>query len=335
MYDKPNTDAFKRTRIRFNDAADADRIQRAAHTLGFRWHYQRRYRKREVVGLTGKGFIYINHNCEMSWSRTNLAHWEERTLDNIENTAAEFKLWRKDVSKASKKRAASRKWELTTLPNPGSIPVGEDVVVSIRQKDGRTDSGKAGDFYWDFRGTPLDIERYKVLRPNYHRPPGKQKPEETKIVSLEAMVEGVAWDLGKGVAIPVHDYEATAATYPGAAPVGDVNSDARGSGARFNAGKPDYALIPMTLLEGEARVWAYGAKKYAAWNWMKGMDWSVPFACAMRHMAAWQRGEDTDPETGENHLDHAMCNLRMLRYYADFYKEGDNRPKQFFNLGSA
>lgn len=114
------------------------------------------------------------------------------------------------------------------------------------------------------------------------------------------------------------------------APVGDVNSDARGSGARFNSNKPDFSLIPLTTLEGEARVWAFGAAKYKAWNWMKGMDWSVPYACAMRHMAAWQRGEENDPESGESHLDHAMCNLRMLKYYATHYKEGDNRPKAFF-----
>jgi len=32
--------------------------------------------------------------------------------------------------------------------------------------------------------------------------------------------------------------------------VGDVNSSARGSGARYNDGKPDLSLIPLTLLAG-------------------------------------------------------------------------------------
>lgn len=108
--------------------------------------------------------------------------------------------------------------------------------------------------------------------------------------------------------------------------IGDVNSNAKGSGARFNAGKPDYSLIPMHTLEDEARVWMYGAQKYAAWNWAKGMPWSVPFACAMRHLAAWQRGEDTDPESGLPHLAHVMCNLRMLTLYSKTYPEGDDRP---------
>jgi hypothetical protein len=51
--------------------------------------------------------------------------------------------------------------------------------------------------------------------------------------------------------------------------IGDVNSKERGSGARYNTGKPDWSLLPMHLLEGTVRVWMYGARKYAAWNWAK------------------------------------------------------------------
>ena len=107
---------------------------------------------------------------------------------------------------------------------------------------------------------------------------------------------------------------------------GDVNSDAKGSGARYNSGKADLSLIPLSTLEDEARVWMYGKEKYAAWNWAKGMAWSVPFACAMRHLAAWQAGEDIDAESGQPHLAHAMCNLRMLTLYSKNYLEGDDRP---------
>lgn len=114
--------------------------------------------------------------------------------------------------------------------------------------------------------------------------------------------------------------------------IGDVNSKAKGSGARYNDGKPDLSLIPFCTLEDEARVWEYGKEKYAAWNWAKGMDWSVPFACMMRHMAAWQRGEINDKESGLPHLAHAMCNLRMLTLYSKNYLEGDNRPpKELLN----
>lgn len=110
--------------------------------------------------------------------------------------------------------------------------------------------------------------------------------------------------------------------------IGDVNSAAKGSGARYNAGKPDMSLIPLVTLEDEAKVWAYGKQKYAAWNWAKGMDWSVPLACALRHLSKWQAGEENDEESGLPHLAHAMCNLRMLTLYSKTYPEGDDRPPQ-------
>lgn len=107
--------------------------------------------------------------------------------------------------------------------------------------------------------------------------------------------------------------------------VGDVNSNVRGSGARYNSGKPDFSLLPLSTLEDEVRVWMYGEKKYSRDNWKRGMAWSVPFASLLRHLTAWQRGEENDPESGLPHLAHAMCNLRMLTYYATEYPEGDDR----------
>lgn len=110
------------------------------------------------------------------------------------------------------------------------------------------------------------------------------------------------------------------------AKVGDINSKEKGTGARYNEGKPDMSLIPLFTLEDEARVWMHGKAKYAEWNWTKGMPWSVPFGSLMRHMAAWQRGEENDAESGLPHLAHAMCNLRMLTLYSTNFREGDDRP---------
>lgn len=111
--------------------------------------------------------------------------------------------------------------------------------------------------------------------------------------------------------------------------IGDVTSSARGSGARYNGGKPDLSLIPLCTLEDEAKVWMYGEAKYARFNWMKGMNWSIPLACALRHLAAWQSGEDLDPESGLPHLAHVMCNVRMLTLYAHTFPEGDDRPTEW------
>lgn len=112
--------------------------------------------------------------------------------------------------------------------------------------------------------------------------------------------------------------------------VGDVNSNEVGSGARDNGGKPDFSLLPLHLMEPVARVWELGAKKYAAWNWAKGMSWSVPIACMIRHIAAYMRGETIDPESGQSHMAHVICNAMMLLHFEEFYTEGDDRPAKWF-----
>ncbi len=109
--------------------------------------------------------------------------------------------------------------------------------------------------------------------------------------------------------------------------LGDVNSEEPGSGARYNAGKAAFELVPLMAFEGCARVFDFGRKKYAPWNWAKGMPWSAPYGCLLRHLSAWQRGEDNDPESGLPHLDHAMANLVMLTTYARTYPQGDDRTQ--------
>lgn len=76
-------------------------------------------------------------------------------------------------------------------------------------------------------------------------------------------------------------------------------------------------------------MFEYGQQKYARHNWLKGMDWSIPFGSLLRHLAAWQRGEENDPESGLPHLGHAMCNLVMLSTYARTYPQGDDRATQW------
>jgi hypothetical protein len=90
---------------------------------------------------------------------------------------------------------------------------------------------------------------------------------------------------------------------------------------RYNNGKPDYSLIPMAAMQEAAKVLEYGATKYEIDNWMKPTDWRISYACLMRHMAAWQSGEDLDPESGRNHLGHAMCNILQMLYMLENHPE--------------
>lgn len=122
--------------------------------------------------------------------------------------------------------------------------------------------------------------------------------------------------------------------------IGDVNSSAIGSGARYNSGKARYDLIPTHLLKSTADVFEYGANKYAEWNWAKGMPYSVIIGCLKRHIAAIERGEDVDKESGCRHIGHIMCNALMLEHYMNMCEQipalkekFDNRPTMFTKEG--
>ena len=76
-----------------------------------------------------------------------------------------------------------------------------------------------------------------------------------------------------------------------------------------------------------AQVFDYGKRKYAEWNWAKGMAWSIPLACAARHLIAIMGFEEDDPESRLPHRGHVFCNIVMLLTYAKTFPEGDDRPR--------
>lgn len=97
-------------------------------------------------------------------------------------------------------------------------------------------------------------------------------------------------------------------------------------GRKDDAGKAPFHLIPPEVLFELAEVLRYGEAKYAARNWEKGMHWSRPFSAAMRHLWAWWRGEDLDPESGLPHLSHAICCVAFLVAYRARGAGTDDRP---------
>jgi len=158
--------------------------------------------------------------------------------------------------------------------------------------------------------------------------------------------------------------------------IGDVLSDAKGAGARYNAGKIPLELIPLRLIAEQRRrhfggvghnsevsalfalarfqegggidalhdaimaigpawdecaaVFDYGRRKYAEGNWAKGMPWSVPLACAARHLLyGLMVDEQNDPESGLPHRGHFLCNIVMLLTFVRTYPEGDDRPSKW------
>lgn len=86
-------------------------------------------------------------------------------------------------------------------------------------------------------------------------------------------------------------------------------------GVKFDHGKTRYDLFTQEALDQIGQVLTYGATKYAARNWEKGIPYGRVFAAIMRHMWAWWGGEKNDPDTGLNHLAHAGCNIVFLLTY--------------------
>jgi len=82
-----------------------------------------------------------------------------------------------------------------------------------------------------------------------------------------------------------------------------------------SASKPRLDLLPPPAIEAIAEVLTFGASKYGANNWCRGARWGRYYAALLRHIFAWYRGQDLDPETGLSHLAHAACCLVFLMEY--------------------
>ncbi len=88
-----------------------------------------------------------------------------------------------------------------------------------------------------------------------------------------------------------------------------------GTGYKLDGAKNRLELVPPDAIEGLGRVLTYGAQKYPAHNWARGMAWSRVYGAALRHLAAFWGGEDLDAESELPHLEHALCCLAFLVTY--------------------
>lgn len=98
-------------------------------------------------------------------------------------------------------------------------------------------------------------------------------------------------------------------------------------GHKDDYGKTRMALFSSVAMEEISKVLTFGAAKYDDHNWRKGMKWSRVADAVLRHMFAWLRGEDKDPESGLSHLAHAGCGIMFLLDYELNRREYDDRYK--------
>lgn len=135
---------------------------------------------------------------------------------------------------------------------------------------------------------------------------------------------------------------------PVSAPLSPDEAAKAKGGLRYDEGKERVDLMCPIAAMGTARVWGKGARKYAAWNWAKGMPWSKVLGSLLRHVFKFMKGEDWDADpncpdcqkgtvgtdtwfcvkhTGELHVDCIGCNANILQRYARCNKDLDDRFK--------
>ena len=102
-----------------------------------------------------------------------------------------------------------------------------------------------------------------------------------------------------------------------------ASQNATTGGRKFDGGKLQYGLLPPLALKATVEILTFGAEKYEPDNWKYVPDSKRRYFDAMqRHLWAWKEGEQNDPETGKNHLAHAMCCLMFLYEHDVEYSKG-------------
>ena len=95
--------------------------------------------------------------------------------------------------------------------------------------------------------------------------------------------------------------------------------------------KPErYDLIPSGAMDEVARVYGYGAEKYAKRNWEAGYEYGLSIAALERHISAFKQLENIDPESGLHHLAHAVFHCLALITYVQCGIGKDDRSRVNF-----
>jgi hypothetical protein len=95
-----------------------------------------------------------------------------------------------------------------------------------------------------------------------------------------------------------------------------------------DSAKADLSLIPQVLLTKTAEALQVGEKKYGRYNYTSGLTSSRLVAAALRHITAWNDGQDLDPEDGQHHLGAAVACIAMILRTEELGTLIDNRYKK-------
>ena len=97
-------------------------------------------------------------------------------------------------------------------------------------------------------------------------------------------------------------------------------------GVKYDSEKPRMDLLQLEVEKELAKVLTYGLKKYPNLDNWKNVNnaESRYFAALLRHLTAWQSGEELDAESGLSHLAHAGTCLHFMIYFDLQKKKVDN-----------
>lgn len=166
---------------------------------------------------------------------------------------------------------------------------------------------KVEEYIKTLKGVDSDEKEFQGLREQLLEGLPKKSP-------LQVFTEGLNIPLSKEDKDAIQEYH--------------QDSSQDGGALRYNKGKLPMHLVPVTSIEGIAEVLRYGAGKYAERNWERGFEYSIPYACAMRHLTQWWKGEDLDAESGLSHMKHVLANIAMIVEFMETYPQGDDRVKR-------
>jgi hypothetical protein len=88
------------------------------------------------------------------------------------------------------------------------------------------------------------------------------------------------------------------------------------NGRKDDGAKVRMDLLDLQFIEDVAKVLTFGANKYSDNNWINVPNAQRRYVAALlRHICAYERGEEYDAETKVSHLAHAGCCLMFLAFF--------------------
>jgi hypothetical protein len=83
-------------------------------------------------------------------------------------------------------------------------------------------------------------------------------------------------------------------------------------------GKLRWDLLPLDVVEKLVEIYEFGANKYEENSWRTIENgYKRCRAALFRHLTAYDKGEQVDPESGKSHLAHAAWNALSMVYFAE------------------